>query len=207
MCLILAFAFTNFLVVIILNFSYAIVGARLTKKLRSKMFESMLRQEMAFHDSIKNRYNVLCTQLAVHPPLCRNMTTEKLGLMLQGIAGVGFSVAIAFVLNWKLCICVSIFVPISFISSYIVTSTSKTRKVKGKSPIEEAGQLASVTVDNIKTVISLGRENYFMEKFNSAFNHGKIRNTAMLHTQAFFYSISNTLLFLSRQRHLAMDII
>ena len=51
------------------------------------------------------------------------------------------------------------------------------------------------TVDNIKTVISLGREEYFIDEFERIFNFEFKKTLAVLHLQAFFYSLSNAFLF------------
>jgi ATP-binding cassette subfamily B (MDR/TAP) protein 1 len=191
----LGLAIINFLSTLVLNHAFALAGARLTKRLRIKMFTSMLRQEIGFHDLDENRSSILSTQLAASAPFCKGLSSDKLGLLSQGIAGVGFSLIAALVFNWKLALFMLIFVPFVFGSGVLTGKASTNTKVNGKFSIEEGGRLTIETVENIKTVISLGREKFFIDEFDRIFNYKFKKTLAVLHIQAFFYSLSNSFLF------------
>lgn len=185
----------NFIVYFLLNVSFCISGAKLTKRIRVMMFKSMLRQEISFHDMEQNRSSILLGQLAANSPFCKGLTSDKLGLLAQGMSGVGFAVIISFLLNWKLAFIMLIFVPITFLSGVIAGNTTLNTQVNGKTKEEEGGRLTAEVVENIRTVVSLGRENYFIQEFNKAFNMELIKTYLMFHVQALFYSISNTIIF------------
>jgi ATP-binding cassette subfamily B (MDR/TAP) protein 1 len=85
MGIIFALAILNGLAILMYNYSFAIAGARLTKRLRVKMFSSMLRQEIAFHDLDHNKSSVLATKLSSSAPLCKGLSSDKLSLLCQGI--------------------------------------------------------------------------------------------------------------------------
>ncbi len=65
----------SFVVCFSLNLSFAIAGAKLTKRIRALMFESMLRQEVSFHDLSENRSSILLGQLAANAPFCKIFLT------------------------------------------------------------------------------------------------------------------------------------
>lgn len=195
MIFLLCIAFINFFSSLTFNYAFAVTGARLTKRLRSKMFESMLRQEIEFHDSDENRSSVLSTRLSISAPYCKGLTSDKLGIMTQGLSGFGFSILIGFYLSWKLCLVMLLFTPISFFGGLLIGQTSTNVKVKGKFSVEEGGRLVIETVDNIRTVVSLGREVYFLEEFKNIFSLKFKKALAILHLQAFFYALSNSLLY------------
>jgi ATP-binding cassette, subfamily B (MDR/TAP), member 1 len=177
------------------NYAFSLVGARLTKRLRMLMFESMLRQEIGFHDSDENRSSILSTKLSSSVTGCKGLTTDKLSLLAQAFAGVGFGIIVAFVLNWKLAFVVLCFAPIMFISGVISGSASTNAKSNGRYSIEEGGRLATETVENIKTIISLGRENHFIREFRNVFSKESIKTFLMMHVSAFFYGLSNSVIF------------
>ncbi|CAF0883871.1 unnamed protein product, partial [Brachionus calyciflorus] len=177
------------------NYSITFVGARLTKRIRVRMFESMMRQEIGFHDLDENRSSVLATQLSMTAPFCKGLSTDKLGLISQGVAGMGFSIIFGFVVNWKLTFIMLIFVPITFSCGIIVGRASASNKVKGKSSNEEGGRITIETIDNIKTVISLGREKHFISEFEEVFEKRIKKTLLMYHVAAVFYGILNSLLF------------
>lgn len=183
------------IVTISLNYSFALAGSRLTARLRILMFKTMLRQEIGFHDLEENRSSILATLLATSAPFCRGLTSDKIGLLSQGIAGLGLAIVISFILNWKLALIMLIFVPITFFSGTIAGRSSINTKVKGKFALEEGGRLTIETVENIRTIASLSREEYFLKEFKSVFKKKFKKTLAMFHLQAFFYSISNSLMF------------
>jgi ATP-binding cassette, subfamily B (MDR/TAP), member 1 len=195
MLIIIVLGIVNGLVVLVYNIVFGLSGARLTKRIRVKMFESMLRQEIGFHDLDENKSSILTTKLATYASFCKGLTTEKLSLLSQGFAGVGLSVIVGFLINWKLCLVVMVFIPITFISGVISGRSSTNTKVKGKLNIEEGGRLSLEIIENIKTVVSLNRERYFLDEFEQVFEHEFKKTLCYLHIQAIFYSISNSIVF------------
>ncbi len=155
----------------------------------------ILTIKISFHDLEQNRSSVLSTQLATSAPFCRGLTSDKLGLLFQGFAGVGLAIVISFVLNWKLAFIMLIFVPISFFCGTVAGNSNTNTKVKGKFAIEEGGRLTTEVVENIRTVVSLTREKHFIDEFKSVFEKKFKKTLLMFHLQAFFYSLSNSLMF------------
>lgn len=124
------------------------------------MFESLLRQEIGFHDLDINRSSVLATKLATYPPLCKGLTSDKIGFICQGMSGVGFALIVSYAVNWKLSLLMTVFVPIGFFSGVFSTrAATGNLKVDGKSAIEEGGRILIETVENIRTIVSLGNLN------------------------------------------------
>nr|APD26504.1 ATP-binding cassette transporter subfamily B member 1-like X2 protein [Brachionus koreanus] len=177
------------------NYFISFAGARLTRRIRVNMFESMMRQEIGYHDLDENRSSILATQLSTTAPFCKGLTSDKFGILAQGIAGMGFSVIFGFVINWKLTLVMLVFVPITFSSGIIVGRSSTSNKVKGKSSDEEGGRITIETIENIKTVISLGREKHFINEFNEVFEKRIKKTLIMFHVAAFFYGLMNSILF------------
>lgn len=181
MGIILGIAFLNFSGQIIFNYCFALLGARLTKRLRVKMFESYLRQEIAYHDLEENKSSILATQLASSVPFVKGLTSDMLSLMCQAFSSVGFSIVVGLVLNWKLCLVIMLFIPLNFISGFINIRSRINKSSKGSNnnqltQDEQAGRLATEIVENIKTVVCLGRENYFYEQFKITFDKDLRKN-------------------------------
>jgi len=181
-------------IMVCLNYSFALTGARLTKKLRVLMFESMLKQEVAFHDLEENRSSVLSTLLATSTQYCRGLTSDKFGLYCLGFSCIGFSILVSFVFNWKLASVMLAFVPAMFVVIAVAGKASlDTKTGKGKTVAQETGRLVIETVENIRTVVSLTREDYFVNEFKHISNRKFKRSLAMFHIQAVFYSLAHSL--------------
>lgn len=188
-------ALANLIANMAYNYFISFAGARLTRRIRVRMFESMMRQEIAYHDLDENRSSILATQLSTTAPFCKGLTSDKFGILSQGIAGMGFSVIFGFVINWKLTFVMLAFVPITFASGIIVGRSSTSNKVKGKSSNEEGGRITIETIENIKTVISLGREKHFINEFSDVFERRIKKTLIMFHVTAIFYGLMNSILF------------
>lgn len=116
-----------------------------------------MRQEIGYHDEEANRSSVLATQLSMTPPQCVGLTSDKLGILAQGLSGTGFSIIFAFTINWKMSIVMLVFVPITFYSGvFVARMNAGSLKLKGKYAAEEGGRLLIESVDNIKSIVSLG---------------------------------------------------
>lgn len=113
----------------------------------------------------------------------------------QAIASVGFSVVVGMIINWKLCLVIMSFIPIMFISGWVNISARSSNKTKGKYNDEEGGRIATETIENIKTVVSLGREKLFYHAFMDTFDRKFKRTLFMVHMRAIFYGISISILF------------
>jgi ABC-type multidrug transport system fused ATPase/permease subunit len=196
MGILIALAIATMVAQIIYSYAFALCGSRLTKRLRVTMFESLLRQEIAFHDLDENKSSVLSTQLSMSTSTCKSLTSDKMSLLAQGVAGIGTAVIIGFVLSWKLTLIMLIFVPIAFGSGALAGKVTTSPKLKaGKTSNEEGGRLTIETVENIKTVVSLNREAYFVDEFAKIYNSKFKQTLASFHVLAVLYSVSNSLLF------------
>nr|QNH67872.1 ATP-binding cassette transporter subfamily B member 1-like protein X12 [Brachionus rotundiformis] len=194
MLLILGISVANFLVNISYNYCFSLLGARLTKRLRLKMFESYLRQEVAYHDLDEHKSSILATQLASSVPFCKGLTTDMLSIICQAISSVGFSIIVGMVINVKLCLIIMAFIPVNFLSGFINIQSS-TNKVKNRTNEEETGRLTTEVVENIKTVVSLGRENYFNTLFRDTYEKKFKKLLILLQIRAFLFGLSNSVLF------------
>ena len=128
MVILLAIAIANITALIVHNYSFALIGSRLTKRLRIVMYEAMLRQEMGFHDLDENKSSNLSTQLSTSTSMCKGLTSDKMSLLAQGLAGMGLTLIIGFILNWRMTLLLMVFVPICFLSGAMPGTTSLKRK-------------------------------------------------------------------------------
>ncbi|CAN8075644.1 unnamed protein product [Agarophyton chilense] len=126
-----------------------ISGERLTRKLRSKAFRSILRQDIGFFDAKENSVGQLTTRLATEATLVKGLAGDALG----GVAMVSTLVVTVIFPAMGL----SEAMNIKMISGFDSDSGKKFAK---------AGAVASEAVDNFDTVSSIGVQDIFIEKYN-----------------------------------------
>ena len=195
MGIILGISLIQVIVYIALSYSFSLTGGKLTKKLRVKMFESMISQEIGFHDSNENRSSILSSKLSASVTTCKGLTSGKLSIFCHALSSLGFAIVYSLILNWKLALVITIYVPITFAAGLVSIRSSFSTKIDGRSSDEEGGRIVIETVENMKTIISLGRERHFLAEFKNIFSKGFGKTLAMLHAGAFSYSISYSIEF------------
>ena len=94
------------------------------------MFKSLLRQEIGYHDLDENRASILASKLETSASFCKGLTSDKFGLLCQGLVGVGFAIVISFIINFKLAFAMLIFVPVSFGTGILIGQANVNTKVK-----------------------------------------------------------------------------
>lgn len=73
---------------------------------------------------------------------------------------------------------------------------STNSKSKSKWSIEEElGRIAVETVENIRTVVSLGQEQHFLNEFNKVQKQKFNKTLGLFHLQGILYGVSNCTLF------------
>uniref|UniRef100_A0A8C4SJI5 ATP-binding cassette sub-family B member 5 n=1 Tax=Erpetoichthys calabaricus TaxID=27687 RepID=A0A8C4SJI5_ERPCA len=128
-----------FLVVMSLQgYTFGVSGETLTLKLRSLSFKAILRQEIGFFDDHKNSVGVLITRLATDASLVKGAGGSRLALA-----------------------CIPFLVGASLVRMKSVAGHAS----KDQNALEASGKISTETVENIRTVVSLTREEIFFNMY------------------------------------------
>ncbi|XP_072009919.1 ATP-binding cassette sub-family B member 5-like isoform X2 [Engystomops pustulosus] len=158
----------SFVTYFLQGFMFGRSGEVLTMRLRHLAFQAMLRQEISWFDDKKNNTGALTTRLATEASQIQTATGSRLGLLSQNFACMGLSIVIAFIFGWELSLLILAMTPV-----LVVTGLLETRALTGfanrdKKDLQEAGKIATEVVDNIRTVVSLTREETFENNYTQS---------------------------------------
>ncbi|XP_075868533.1 ATP-dependent translocase ABCB1-like [Nelusetta ayraudi] len=179
------------------GFTFGKSGEVLTLKLRLKAFTSMMKQDLGWFDKPKNNVGALITGLAVDAAQVQGAAGVRMATLLQSFSNIGASVIIAFVFSWELTLVCLTVVPFLTISAIAEMRTLTEHAAEEKKELEAAGKIAAEAIDNIRTVVSLGREATFeslYEKNLIISNNNAIQKTLV---HGCTYSFHNGLLYFS----------
>ncbi|CAF4888949.1 unnamed protein product, partial [Rotaria magnacalcarata] len=73
----------------------------LTKRLRSKAFQAILRQDMTFFDREENSTGALCTRLATEASAVQCATGVRFGLIFQHLFAMVAGILLGFAYSWQ----------------------------------------------------------------------------------------------------------
>lgn len=180
----------------------SVAGERLTLKLRIAAFRAMLRQEVAFFDASDHSVGALSTQLAAQVPLVKGLTGETTGTLLMVAASIGTGLVIAFLSCWRVALVTLAFTPGVALGGALEMRRLTTSDAQVKEAYQAAGAVLSETVDNIRTVTTLGVQREFLRRFEDKLREPITQGRRMAITSGVGTGVSGT--FGSEGRRLAV---
>lgn len=171
----------------------SVAGERLTLKLRIAAFRAMLRQEVAFFDSPHHSVGALSTQLAAQVPLVKGLTGETTGTLLMVAASIGTGLVVAFLSCWRVALVTLAFTPGVALGGALEMRRLTSSDAEVKEAYQGAGTVLSETVDNIRTVTTLGVQREFLRRFEDELRAPIAQGRKMAITSGVGTGLSGTL--------------
>ncbi|CAF4058606.1 unnamed protein product, partial [Adineta steineri] len=121
---------------------------------------------ISYFDDPNNNTGALCTHLSTEASAVQGATGIRLGILLQSFCSFVGGLIIGFIFSWQLTLLIMAFIPLliagGFLESRLITGFSS----KDEKALENAGKIAVETIQNIRTVVQLTKEDYFYEEYS-----------------------------------------
>ncbi|KAI6184692.1 P-GlycoProtein related [Aphelenchoides bicaudatus] len=147
------------------GFLFAKTGEHLTKRLRVNVFSNILSQDGYYFDSPRHSVGKLTARLASDAPNVQVAIDQRLADVLQGLVSLTTGLAIGFYFDWHM-------TPIAMLTAFtvvgsqlILTAYMKRRGFKDAEIGQEAAQIASESIEHVKTIQALTREDLMFERY------------------------------------------
>ena len=137
---------------------------RVVRNLRHAYFKAALRQEVAFFDLSESKS--IATQASSRGRLVQNGISEKLGLIVQGIAAFISSFAIAFATNWKLTLIICCVAPLTVAVMSVISFVEAGYEAKIMEHHDQANGFAEGVFSSIRTVHAFDMGARLVDKFD-----------------------------------------
>ncbi|KAI9506179.1 P-loop containing nucleoside triphosphate hydrolase protein [Coemansia spiralis] len=148
-CLFLIFSITDLLAMFGRAGLFHIAGESLTRKIRYELFRKYLSFEAGYYDDENNGIGMLTARLAADAENVNKVVGTVLSTFVSTMATVITAIAIAFTYDWRLALL-----------GFAQFMQARTKAY------ERSGQAAAESIRNIKTVVTLRREETFIKSFN-----------------------------------------
>ncbi|RNA33916.1 Multidrug resistance 1 [Brachionus plicatilis] len=148
------------------NSMFGISGENLTKRLRSKGFKTMLKQDIAWFDNQENSVGILCTKLAVEAAAVQGAAGIRIGALLMNLGNLGIGLVLALVYGWAIALTILAFVPFMIVGGVLQTKMLTGFSGKDKEVLQDAGKISIEAISNIRTVAILNKEYHFWNLYS-----------------------------------------
>nr|QNH67928.1 ATP-binding cassette transporter subfamily B member 1 X2 [Brachionus plicatilis] len=164
--LFIVFGVATFISNLLQNSMFGISGENLTKRLRSKGFKTMLKQDIAWFDNQENSVGILCTKLAVEAAAVQGAAGIRIGALLMNLGNLGIGLVLALVYGWAIALTILAFVPFMIVGGVLQTKMLTGFSGKDKEVLQDAGKISIEAISNIRTVAILNKEYYFWNLYS-----------------------------------------
>jgi ATP-binding cassette subfamily B (MDR/TAP) protein 1 len=150
-------------------FTYA--AHRITRNIRIEFLRAAIRQEVAFYDF--GHAGSIATQATSNGRLIQGGISEKLGLVLQGLAAFLAAFIVAFIVQWKLtliCLCIA---PAALIVLGIASGMQASLIVQSIGVYMRANSLIEGVLGGIRVVHAFEMRDALVEKLNKHLKEGQ----------------------------------
>ena len=191
-------ALVNLIVYGILGFVSNIISQQTIKSYRLEIFNSVIRQNLAFFDLPTNTTGALVSHLSQEPQSLQELLSFNIGVVLIVIINLLSSCILAVIVGWKLGL-VLVFgaLPPLVFSGYLRIRLEFKLDDDTSARFASSTAVASEAVMAIRTVASLALERQIIARYESSLhNIAKTSLKSLLWTM-FWYSLSQSISFLA----------
>jgi ATP-binding cassette subfamily B (MDR/TAP) protein 1 len=125
---------------------FALSGEAVTKRLRSKAFRAVLRQEIAYFDQAEHSTGALCTRLATEASAVQGASVVCFGSICQYLFAMGIGTIFGFVYSWQLTLLMIAFLPLILFGGVFQIQLAARFARKDKKILEDAGKVCQYFV-------------------------------------------------------------
>lgn len=142
------------------EYGLGVMSERLARKLRSKAFAAMVRQQIAFFDQPENGTGALTTRLSEDAAQVNKVLGNTLGQLLQLVFCLGFALALGFSASWQMALLVLGTLPFQIVGRIVAQQQMRGQQTDGA--LDErgssAGAVLAAAVQGIRTVAAFSLE-------------------------------------------------
>ncbi|XP_061547459.1 bile salt export pump [Phycodurus eques] len=179
------------------GYAFAKSGELLTRRLRKLGFQAMLRQDIGWFDDLQNSPGALTTRLATDASMVQGATGSQIGMVVNSLTNIGASFIIAFYFSWKLTLVIMCFLPLIGLSGLLQAKMLTGFANEDKKAMEDAGQVSSEALANIRTIAGLTKESTFVESYEEKLECPYKSAKKRANIYALFFGLSQCVIFMA----------
>uniref|UniRef100_A0A7N0V0U0 Uncharacterized protein n=1 Tax=Kalanchoe fedtschenkoi TaxID=63787 RepID=A0A7N0V0U0_KALFE len=157
----------NFVTSLIQHYNFAIMGERLTKRVREKLLDKLMTFEIGWFDQDENTSAAISARISTEANLVKSLVGDRMSLLVQAFFGALMAYALGLYLAWKLALVLIAVQPLVIGSFYARNSLMKSLSEITKKAQREGSQLASEAVINHRTITAFSSQKKILTLFKN----------------------------------------
>ncbi|KAK9268557.1 hypothetical protein L1049_000311 [Liquidambar formosana] len=158
----------NFISSLLQHYNFAIMGERLTKRVREKLLEKLMTFEIGWFDQDENSSAAICARLNTEANMVQSIVGDRMSLLVQAFFGASMAYTLGLVLTWRLALVMIAVQPLVIGSFYSRTVLMKSMSGKARKAQKDGSQLASEAVINHRTITAFSSQKRILVLFKAA---------------------------------------
>ncbi|CAL8101720.1 unnamed protein product [Calicophoron daubneyi] len=157
--------FIRFVSMLLQGYFFGVSGERLTKRVRTMYYSSMLHKEMGWFDRPENQAGALTAKLATEASRLKSISGSELGVIMECVVLIVAALIIAFIYTWQ---CTLVF--LCFLPFVVVAGMFQIRSMTSGGDAKADARMmviAQEVISQARTVFTLNLEEYFYRKFKA----------------------------------------
>ncbi|KAL0408548.1 UNVERIFIED_CONTAM: ABC transporter B family member 15 [Sesamum radiatum] len=150
---------------ILQHYNFAIMGERLTKRIREKLLQNILSFEIGWFDQDENTSAAVCARLSTEANTVRSLVGDRMSLLVQVSANAFLSFALGLIVAWRVASVLIAIQPFIIVSFYFQTVLKKQMSINAQEAQNEGSQLASEAVVNHRTITAFSCQKRIVDLF------------------------------------------
>ncbi|XP_055382556.1 multidrug resistance protein homolog 65-like [Condylostylus longicornis] len=141
------------------------VALKQVVRIRIKLFQSAIRQDIGWHDMTKDQN--FAQKITDDIEKIREGIAEKLSHFINLIGGTLITMIISYIYGWKLALSLSIYIPIVILTHYYVLKYQSILTSRELNSFAKAGNLLEEILSSVRTVVAFGGEKKEVEHYGT----------------------------------------
>ncbi|CAK7338360.1 unnamed protein product [Dovyalis caffra] len=163
----LGIAALDFTTSLLQHYNFAVMGEKLTKRVREKLLAKLMSFEIGWFDDDENTSAAICARLATEASMVRSLVGDRMSLLVQAFFGSLFAYTVSLILTWRLALVMIAVQPLVVGSYYSKSVLMKSMAGKAQKAQKEGSQLASEAVINHRTITAFSSQRRMLGLFRA----------------------------------------
>ncbi|CAN6228573.1 unnamed protein product [Urochloa humidicola] len=153
---------------IVQHYNFAVMGERLTERVRARMLAKILSFEVAWFDEDENSSAAVSARLATQATKVRSLVGDRMCLLVQAAANAALGFSLALAVSWRLAVVMMAMQPLIVASFYFKKVLMTAMSKKAKKAQARGSQLAGEAVTNHRTITAFSSQRRMLRLYEAA---------------------------------------